>query len=594
MAEQLKRTHYAGLMRIEHVGETVVLAGWVQKKRNLGSLIFVDLRDREGMMQLVFNEETDPEIYEKASSLGREFVITVEGEVAERSAKNATLPTGDVELLVKKLIVHSESEVPPIFISDDDTAKEELRLKYRYLDLRKKSKLDILRMRSKMNNVIRNFYIEEGFIEFETPILCKPTPEGARDYLVPARLSPGHFYALPQSPQIFKQLLMIGGADRYFQIARCFRDEDLRADRQPEFTQLDTEYSFVTQEDVLDVSERMLQRVFKEIKGVELTLPLPRIKYLDAMERYGTDKPDTRFGLLIQNFDELFTASGFNLFRSTIEEGGTVRGIFVEGENPFSKKELKNLENQAKTYGAKGLAHVIIDDEVSGSIQKFLSEDEITSLREMAEGKKGIYFFVSDKKKTALTVLGNLRNYIAKEKELYDPKRIDALWVVDFPAFEYDEESGQYIAQHHPFTAPKEEDIPYLYSGDLGKVMANCYDTVINGYELASGSIRIHDSGLQSKIFELLGFTPESAKERFGFFIDALKYGTPPHGGIAYGLDRLAMILADTDSIRDVVAFPKTLQATDLMSDAPGTIETIQLDELHIQTKGVPCLSEQE
>lgn len=579
-----KRTHYAGDLREQHVGQAMTLAGWVQTIRKMPGRLFIDLRDRQGIAQLVIDEAGNPALYQQALSLGREHCLSARGELVLRESVNDKLPTGQVELMVEELQVHSQSLTPPIHISDDDQAKEELRLKYRYLDLRKKGLMDKFRVRSRLFRTIREFLYEEGFIEFETPILAKTTPEGARDYLVPSRLQPGKFYALPQSPQIFKQLLMIGGADRYFQIARCFRDEDLRADRQPEFTQLDMEMSFIEQEDILAVNERLFQRIFREMKGIEIKLPLPRMSYQEAIENYGTDKPDTRFGLLIENLDDVFRESGFGVFRSAIAEGKTVRGIFIEGSDSYSAKELKNLEKAAKTYGASGLAHVILDDTVSGSITKFLNDSEIEALRASAGGKSGIYLLVSDKKKVALTVLGNLRNTVAKDKALYEPETYDMLWIVDFPAFEYDEEQGRFVAQHHMFTAPKPEHVQFLES-DPGKVMANCYDFVLNGYELASGSIRIHDSALQKKIFDIIGFTEEEAQARFGFFIDALKYGTPPHGGIAFGLDRLTMILTQTDNIRDVVAFPKTLAATDLMSDAPSLADDIQLKELHLSVK---------
>lgn len=580
-----KRTHYAGELRLDHVGEKVTLNGWVQKKRGLGSLTFIDIRDREGLAQLVFNEETDPEIYALANDTGREYVISASGVVRERSAKNSDLPSGEVEVIVDRFEILSRAEVPPIHITDEDQAKEELRLKYRYLDLRKKSVMDRIRLRSELYRVLRNYLYDNGFTEVETPILYKATPEGARDYLVPSRIHQGEFYALPQSPQTLKQLLMIGGADRYFQIAKCFRDEDLRADRQPEFTQLDMEMSFVEQEDILKVNEGLLQRVFKELKGVDLKLPLERITYEESMRRFGNDKPDMRFGMEILPLEEVFKDTSFNLFKTALDEGYAIKGIFAESE--FSSKGLKNLEKLVKTYGAKGLAHVSIADEISGSIAKFLSEEEITALRELAADKKGTFFIISDKKKTALTILGLLRNKLGKDLELYREDDYKALWVVDFPGFEYNEEEDRFQAQHHPFTAPLAEDVKHL-SGDLSKVRSNAYDLVLNGYEIAGGSIRIHDSAVQEAVFRALGFSAEDAKERFGFFIDALKYGTPPHGGIAYGIDRLTMILTGTDNIRDVIAFPKTLAATCLMSDAPSPVDSHQLDELHISLKEDP------
>ncbi|HHT20839.1 MAG TPA: aspartate--tRNA ligase [Tissierellia bacterium] len=577
----LKRTAFAGDLRETDIGQRITLAGWVQTIRRMPGRLFIDLRDRQGIAQLVIDEATQPALYAQASGLGREHCLSAKGEVVRRESANPKLASGEIELIVEELQIHAPSLTPPIHVSDDDQAKEELRLKYRYLDLRKNNLMNKFRVRSQLYRTIRNFLYDEGFTEFETPILGKTTPEGARDYLVPSRLHKGKFYALPQSPQIFKQLLMIGGADRYFQIARCFRDEDLRADRQPEFTQLDMELSFVDQEDVFAINERLMQTIFREMKGLEIELPLKRISYAEAIENYGTDKPDTRFELLIDNLDEVFRQSGFGVFRTAIAEGKTVRGLFVEGSESYSTKELKNLEKLAKTYGAKGLAYVILDEEIGGSIAKFLNENEISDLREKSAHKSGIYLLVSDTKKVALTVLGNLRNQIAKDKGLYSSDSYDMLWVVDFPAFEYDEEEDRFVAQHHMFTAPKPEHEALLET-DPAAVMANCYDFVLNGYELASGSIRIHDATLQQKIFEVIGFSEQEAQQRFGFFLDALKYGTPPHGGIAYGLDRLTMILTDTDNIRDVVAFPKTLAATDLMSEAPSPAEEIQLEELHL------------
>ncbi len=586
----MNRTKYAGNIRSSNVGDMVVLSGWIQKIRNLGQIIFIDLRDREGIVQLVIDGSKNKDLHEKTSELTRESVIEVHGVVRERQDKNDELATGNIEIAVDKVQLLSVSKVPPIHIVEGDTASEELRLKYRYLDLRKKSVMDKLRLRSKMNMIIRNFLTDNGFIEFETPILTKSTPEGARDYLVPSRISQGKFYALPQSPQIFKQLLMIGGADRYYQIARCFRDEDLRADRQPEFTQLDMEMSFVKQDDVLELNEKLVQKIFLELKGVDIELPLKRMKYAEAMELYGSDKPDTRFDLTINNLDELFRDSAFNLFRMNIENGGTVRCIFVPGEKLFSKKKLKNIEKMAKTFGAKGLAHVCIEnEELTGSIAALLSEGEIARLREIAENENGYFFFVSDTKKATLTILGKLRSYLAKELKLYDENEVHALWVVDFPAFEFSEEENRYVAVHHPFTNITKDTIPYLDT-DPSKVLSDAYDLVINGYEAGGGSIRIHDSNLQSKVFDFLGFSEEEKIKRFGFFIEALEYGTPPHGGIAYGLDRLSMLLIGTENIRDVIAFPKTLQASCLMSDAPSYVDDMQLEDLNITIKeGEEC-----
>ncbi|HZK09976.1 MAG TPA: aspartate--tRNA ligase [Clostridia bacterium] len=582
MSSLLRRSCYSTQIGSEMIGQELIFNGWVAGKRNLGSLVFVDLRDREGLLQLVFDEEVDQELYLRASKLGREYVIGVKGILRKRDSVNPELKTGDVELKVTELEVFSRSEVPPIHVREDDGAKEELRLKYRYLDLRKKKNMDRLRLRARVNQVLREYLIKEDFTEFETPILNKTTPEGARDYLVPSRVNPGKFYALPQSPQIFKQLLMISGADKYYQITRCFRDEDLRADRQPEFTQLDIEMSFVDQERVMEVNEGLIHHLFKEIAGVDIPLPLRRMSYDEAMQRYGSDKPDTRYGMELLALEDVFRNSDFRVFSSAIKEGKSVRGIFVPGEGLFSSKEIKKVEKSAKTYGAAGLATVILEEEIKGSIARFLGDKEIASLRALAGGEKGTFFIVSDEKKVVLTVLGNLRRSIAREKELFNPKEFDLIWIVDFPAFHFDEEEQRYVAEHHPFTMPKEEDLVYLDSDPL-RVKANCYDLVINGFETASGSIRIHDSHLQSKIFDVLGFTRQAARHRFGFFIDALKYGTPPHGGIAYGLDRLTMIFTETENIRDVIAFPKSLQATCLMSEAPSYVEKDQLEELHIE-----------
>ncbi|NLY73093.1 MAG: aspartate--tRNA ligase [Tissierellia bacterium] len=583
MSKLLKRSYYSNEINLSKLGEELVVNGWVSNKRNLGSLVFIDLRDREGIIQLVFDEELNQELYEKASKLGREYVIGARGLVRKRSSVNPELASGEVEIDVSELEVFSKSQVPPIHVREDDGAKEELRLKYRYLDLRKKKNMDRLRVRSKINKVLRDYLYQQGFTEFETPILNKTTPEGARDYLVPSRVNPGKFYALPQSPQIFKQLLMISGADRYYQITRCFRDEDLRADRQPEFTQLDLEMSFVDQETIMELNEGLMAHLFKEIAGVELELPLRRMSYEEAMDRYGSDKPDTRFGLELLPLEEVFRDSDFNVFAKAAEEGKTIRGIFVEGEELFSNKELKKLEKAARTYGAGGLATVILEgDELKGSISKFLGEKEIASFKELSGNKNGTFFIVSDEKKVVQTVLGNLRGAIAKDKKLYDPKEFDLLWVIDFPAFHFDEESGRHVAEHHPFTMLNKEDLDLL-DAEPTSIRANSYDLVVNGFETASGSIRIHDSELQAKVFKTLGFTEEEVNQRFGFFIEALKYGTPPHGGIAYGLDRLTMIFTETDNIRDVIAFPKSLQATCLMSEAPSYADDAQLAELHIK-----------
>ncbi len=579
----MNRTYMCGEIRENNVNENITLMGWVNRSRNLGSLLFMDLRDKSGIVQVVFDESEEEELYRKAREIGREYCIKIEGQVRMRSSINESIPTGRVEVLAHDFEIFSSSEVPPIHIDENDNASEDIRLKYRYLDLRKKSLMDKLVMRSKMNKIIRDFLDENNFVEFETPILSKSTPEGARDYLVPSRLNPGEFFALPQSPQIYKQLLMIGGADRYYQIARCFRDEDLRSDRQPEFTQLDIEMSFVEQEDIFAMNEKFISRLFDELIGYKVELPIKRISYQDAMEKYGSDKPDIRFDMPIIPLEDVFESSNFNVFKEAVERGNYVRGIFVEGDELFSKKGIKKLEKEAKTYGAKGLAHIVFADEISGSITKFLNEEEQKYLKEKVGNKNGVLFIVSDKRKTALTVLGNLRIKIASDKKMYDENSFGLCWVVDFPAFTYSEEDGRYKAEHHPFTMPNPEDIKYLDT-DLSKVRALCYDMVINGYETGSGSIRIHESDLQAKVFNVLGIANEDIERKFGFFVEALKYGTPPHGGIAYGLDRLIMILSRTNNIRDIIAFPKTLSASCLMSSAPSRVDESQLEELSIKT----------
>ncbi len=560
----------------------MILSGWVQTLRDLGSVLFFDLRDREGIAQVIIHEADNPELFSQAAKLGREYVLSVRGKVRLRENPNPSIPTGLVEVMAEELEIFSTSAVPPIHIQEDDKAKEELRLKYRYLDLRKKSMMDRLRLRSRLYQSLRNSLYEEGFTEVETPILYKPTPEGARDYLVPSRVNPGKFYALPQSPQTLKQLLMIGGCDRYFQIAKCFRDEDLRADRQPEFTQLDLEMSFVEQEDIFAINEKIIARLFKDIEGIDIQIPFDRLRYSEAMERYGTDKPDRRFGLEILSLEEVFKSSDIGFLRTAVEAGESVKGIFLSGSDLYSRNQLKSLEKKAKTFGAAGLATLIFASEVSGSLARIVNEEEKETLFQICGAEEGILFIISGKKKTVLTALGNLRTTIAKEKELFDPKEHDFIWIVDFPAFTYSEEEERFVSEHHPFTMPKKEHLSLLDS-DPSSVMADCYDLVIDGYETASGSIRIHDSALQSKVFSILGLSEEEIRERFGFFIEALRYGTPPHGGIAFGIDRLTMILSGTENIRDVVAFPKTLAATDLMSESPTAAGSGQLEELHLQ-----------
>jgi aspartyl-tRNA synthetase len=577
----LKRTHYAGELSEAHVGSEVILSGWVQTIRNLGSVLFFDLRDREGIAQVILHESDDSSLFSQAADLGREYVLSVRGNVRLRENPNPSIPTGRVELVAQEMEIFSSSAIPPIHIQEDDKAREELRLKYRYLDLRKKTVMDRLRMRSRIYQSLRSSLHELDFTEVETPILYKPTPEGARDYLVPSRVNPGKFYALPQSPQTLKQLLMIGGCDKYFQIAKCFRDEDLRADRQPEFTQLDLEMSFVEQEDIFALNEKLMATLFKDIKGIDIKIPFDRLSYTQALERYGSDKPDRRYGLEILALEDVFKESNIGFLRSAVEAGDSVKGIFLPGTNLYSRNQLKSLENKVRTFGAAGLATLIFAPEISGSLAKIIGEKEKEALYSLCGEKEGIVFIISGKKKTVLTALGNLRTTIAREKELFDPSEHDFVWIVDFPAFTYSEEEGRYVSEHHPFTMPKREHLPLLDS-DPSSVLAECYDLVIDGYETASGSIRIHDSALQAKVFSLLGLSQEQIEERFGFFIEALKYGTPPHGGIAFGIDRLSMILSGTENIRDVVAFPKTQDATDLMSDAPTAAGEGQLKELHL------------
>ncbi len=588
MAEQLsglKRTHYCGVLREEHIGQTVTLMGWVQKRRNLGALIFTDLRDREGIAQVVFDPDLCGESFEKAQAIRSEFILAVTGEVRKRESVNNDIPTGQVEIFVRDFKVLSESDVPPIHINDDDNAGEQLRLKYRYLDLRKPKMQKRLRFRSKVSKIIRDFLDEEGFIDLETPVLNKPTPEGARDYLVPSRVNKGKFYALPQSPQIFKQLLMVSGFDKYYQIVKCFRDEDLRADRQPEFTQIDIEMSFVEEEDVIGTNERLAQRVFKEAVDMDIQLPLPRMPYKEAMERFGSDKPDTRFGFELVNLNEVVKTCGFGVFADTVAAGKDVKAINCDGlAEDISKKKLKNLEKFVKTYGAKGLAWMKITAEgVDSPIAKFMSEEDIAGILKAMDAKAGdILFFVADKASVVYDSLGALRIEVAKQFGKIDETKVNLLWVTEFPVFEYDEEDGRYYAKHHPFTSPMDEDLETLET-DPANARAKAYDLVMNGVELGGGSIRIHDSELQSRMFKALGFTEEEAMDQFGFLINAFKYGTPPHGGIAFGLDRFVMLLAGVENIREVIAFPKTQDAKCLMTDAPTIASDAALEELNIQ-----------
>ncbi len=571
-------------LRIGDVGKQVTLYGWVQKKRDLGGVCFIDLRDRSGVVQLVAREG---ECYEIASQLKSESVIKVVGDVSERESKNKNIPTGDIEVELLKIEVLNSCNDLPFEISDDTTALEDTRLKYRYLDIRRRTVTNNLVTRHKITMAVRNFLDKENFLEVETPVLCKSTPEGARDYLVPSRVNKGKFYALPQSPQIFKQLLMVGGIERYFQIAKCFRDEDLRSDRQPEFTQVDLEMSFVDQEDVMSLTERLVAHVFKEIRGIDIKLPLLRMKYDDAMAKYGSDKPDLRFGLEIQDITEVFKNTEFSMFKNVIENKGIINCLVVkEKAFEFSRKKLDALTEFVKTYKASGLAYLKIEDEVTGSIAKAISTEEVNALKETLGLSKGdLVLIVADNKYNVVKVsLGALRFKLARELDLIKKDDFKLCWVVEFPSFEYSEEEGRYVACHHPFTSPLDSDVDKLLN-DKAHCYSKAYDIVINGYEAGGGSIRIHDEAVQEKMFKALELTEEDIKNKFGFFVEALKYGTPPHGGLALGLDRLTMLLTGTDNIRDVIAFPKTASASCLMSECPNAVDKKQLDDLGIMIK---------
>ena len=583
----LHRTHRCTEVSSANIGEKVTVMGWVQKRRNLGSLIFIDLRDRSGILQLVFDEpKVGSEGFAKAGTLRSEFVIAVEGTVQKRSAAvNENLKTGDIEVIAESIRILSESQTPPFQIEENSQTKDEIRLKYRYLDLRRPDIQRNLMLRSKVAYLMRDFMAKEGFLEIETPILCKSTPEGARDYLVPSRIHPGSFYALPQSPQLFKQLLMCSGYDRYFQIAKCFRDEDLRADRQPEFTQADMELSFVDIDDVLDVNERLLKYIFKEAIGVDVELPLKRMPWQEAMDRFGSDKPDTRFGMELKDVSDIVKDCGFGVFTSALEQGGSVRGINAEGQGAMPRKKIDKLVEFAKGYGAKGLAYLSVQEDGSykSSFAKFMTEEELKNLVAAMDGKPGdLLLFAADKNKIVWNVLGALRLEIAKELDLLDPNQYNFLWITEFPLLEWSDEENRYMAMHHPFTMPMEEDWDKIDT-DPGAVRAKAYDIVLNGTELGGGSVRIHQSDIQEKMFEVLGFTKERAHEQFGFLLDAFSYGVPPHAGLAYGLDRLVMHMVHADSIRDVIAFPKVKDASDLMSNAPDIVDEKQLEELCIK-----------
>ena len=580
----LKRTHRCAELSAANIGETVTIMGWVQKNRNKGGLVFVDVRDRSGIIQIVCEEgKTDATVIEKATKLRSEYVVAVVGTVAKRSgAVNENLETGEIEVLPTELRILAEAETPPFHIEENSKTKEEIRLKYRYLDLRRPDMQRNLMMRSKVATLTRQFLAEEGFLEIETPVLIGSTPEGARDYLVPSRIHQGHFYALPQSPQLFKQLLMCSGCDRYFQLAKCFRDEDLRADRQPEFTQIDMELSFVDVDDVIEVNERLLAKLFKEVLGVEVSLPIQRMTWQEAMDRFGSDKPDIRFGMELNDVTDVVRDCEFVVFKNAIENGGTVRGINAKGQGGMPRKKIDKLVAFAKDYGAKGLAYIAIQEDgtVKSSFAKFMTDEQMKALIDAMGGENGdLLLFAADKNKVVWAVLGALRLELAAQMDLLDKNEYKFLWVTEFPLLEWNDEQNRFTAMHHPFTMPMEEDLQYIDS-DPGRVRAKAYDIVLNGNEIGGGSVRIFNPEIQSKMFEVLGFTPEQAQEQFGFLLTAFKYGVPPHAGLAYGLDRLVMLMAKEDSIRDVIAFPKVKDASDLMTEAPTRVAQEQLDEL--------------
>ena len=590
----LKRTHYCGDLRMDNVGEEVILNGWVQKKRNLGVLVFVDLRDIRGISQIIFDADVSKDAFEKAEKLGSEYVIAVKGIVRERQSKNPNMATGDIEISATELRVLSKSQTPPIYIKDDDNVSEDKRLKYRFLDLRKPSMQNNLIMRSKVAQIVRQYLSENNFLEIETPFLIKPSPEGARDYLVPSRVNPGKFYALPQSPQLFKQILMVSGMDRYFQIVKCFRDEDLRADRQPEFTQIDCEMSFVDENDVMTMMENMIGRIFKEIHNIDIQLPLKRMTYKEAMDRFGSDKPDTRFAMELTDLSDLVKDCGFGVFSSAANAANSsVRAInAIGGADAFSKKGMKKLEEHAKTYKAKGLAWIKVTEEgIDSPIAKFFTEDEIKAILDRMDAKAGdLILFVADKNKVVYDALGQLRLEVARKMDLIDKNKYNLLWVTEFPLFEEDEETGRMIAMHHPFTCPLDEDIDKLDQEDKTQLRAKAYDMVLNGYELGGGSVRISDEEVQEKMFKALGMSQETANDKFGYLLEAFKYGVPPHAGLAFGFDRLMMLLTGADNIREVIAFPKNQNAICPMTNAPGLPEEGQLEELSIKVD----LEEQE
>lgn len=585
MSNIFKKTHMCGTLDASDIGEKVVLNGWIAKRRNLGGLIFCDLRDKTGIVQIVFNDKIPEELFVMADTLRSEYVVGVKGVVKERQSVNKDLATGDIEIFVKDLVIYNKSETPPIYVKDDDNVDDNLRLKYRYLDLRKKKMQENLTFRNKITKCARDYFYDNGFTEVETPVLVKPTPEGARDFLVPSRIHHEHFYALPQSPQLFKQLLMVGGTDRYVQIAKCFRDEDLRADRQPEFTQIDLEMSFVDQESVIEINEGFLKKLFKSVMDIDIKLPLPRMTYDEAMERYGSDKPDVRFGFELKKLNDVVAGCGFKVFTDALEAGGDVRGICIDGgAEIYTRKKIDKLIEASRNYGARGLVWIkVADEEISSSVNKFFSQEELRTIADIFEAKEGdLILICSDRPKVVFDTLGFLRRHIAGEMGLLDDSRFELLWIVDFPLFETDDETGELSPMHHPFTSPKEEDIPMLDTKPE-KVKANAYDIVLNGVELGGGSIRIHDQELQTKMFKILGITDEEIKEKFGFLVEAFKYGAPPHGGLAYGLDRMVMLLAGESSIREVMAFPKNQAAQCMVSEAPGAVTDEQLAELGLK-----------
>jgi len=582
----LKRTHRCTEVGIDCIGKCVTVMGWAHKRRDLGGVIFVDLRDRSGILQIVFRSEIDPELFRKAESIRSEYVLAVVGDVAERSPEtiNEKIETGRIEVIAKELRILSKSETPPFSIEEDSDVNEAKRLKYRYLDLRRPDMQKNLILRHRVAKIARDYYDENGFIEIETPMLTKSTPEGARDYLVPSRVHPGKFFALPQSPQLFKQLLMVSGMDRYFQIVKCFRDEDLRADRQPEFTQIDIEMSFVDVNDVIEINEGFIKKVFKDVLGIELPEKFIRMTYQEAMDRFGSDKPDIRFGLELVNISDIVENSGFKVFSDAVKKGGSVRCINAKGCGAkFSRREIDSLVEFVKTYKAKGMAWIVVEEnELKSAITKFLTDDEIKAILERVKAEPGdLICFIADRNEIVYDALGQLRLEIARKLDIIDKDSFSFLWVTEFPLLEYDEDEKRWVAKHHPFTSPMDEDIEYLET-DPSRVRAKAYDLVLNGVELGGGSIRIHSQELQSKMFKLLGFTHEQAWERFGFLLEAFKYGTPPHGGLAFGLDRLVMLMCKASSIRDVIAFPKVQNASCLMTEAPDVVDEKQLRELHI------------